>query len=646
MTSGTTTAICAGTPLNFNLTSNIASSFAWLAANNLNVTGESLTAVNSSTINNTLFHPSTQNQETVTYTITPTSTLGLCVGSPQTLTVTVNPLPDSTISTNGPTVFCSGGNVELSVPQVNNTYSWSLNGTAIPGGVGSVYFANQTGVYSVIVVNQYNCSSNDSIAITSLNNPIAIINNTSPSSFYCQGSTVTLSSASNCLGCNLSYQWLNNNMNSIPQANSATYSFSANTTTNVYLMVSNNLNGVSCTDTSMSFLITVLTNVAPTFNLPDSICINNTFSLPQLSNNLISGNWNHPSITNPFTSYTFTPLLGQCALPYSWNVAIVQLPTPNLGNDTIICSGDPLSLSLSGYNSYLWNDGSINSSIQVNPISTELFSVSVTDELGCVGFDSLTVTVNPNPATPVIVGAESVCLNSLNQVYTSSPNNNWLIWNINGANIYSGQHTNQVHLDITSQDTVWIELTALDTATSCNAIGSLMVLVDTSAVAPPYVNVFPLGNDNDLLCAPQATNVIRWGKINKLTNLVYLEPSVLTYHNFITLDTSTFYYFVDHGSEGCYTRSYYNYPELVTQVQDLEEVDVWLAPNPVINEFTIMSDSEIFGTITIENMEGKCVFRQNQWTNIPINCVDFLPGMYFVKLENVLNSYVVKFLKL
>jgi hypothetical protein len=193
---------------------------------------------------------------------------------------------------------------------------------------------------------------------------------------------------------------------------------------------------------------------------------------------------------------------------------------------------------------------------------------------------------------------------------------------------------------------VWIELTAHDLATGCYAIGSLMVLVDTSAVAPPYVNVFPLGNDNDLLCAPQATNVFRWGKINKLTNIIYLEPSVLTYHNFISLDTVTYYYFVDHGGDGCFTRSYYNYPDLVTQVQEMPDIDFWLAPNPVVNELRIMSQSQMGTSISIEDIEGKCVYQGVYWTNTPINCANFVPGMYFVKIQTGQIDYVVKFLKL
>jgi hypothetical protein len=620
---GNNQTVCAGTAV--TLSGSGASTYAW----------------NNNVQNGVAFTSNT----TQTYTVTGTAVNG-CVNTAQT-TVTVNPLPDSTITANGDTVFCSGGNVGLSVPQViGNVYTWSLNNSPILGGVGSSYFANQTGVFSVQIVNQYNCTSNDTITITSLNIPIAIITNPAPSNFYCQGSQVTLNSASNCVGCNLTYQWLNNSMNPIQGANSSAYSYTANSTSNIFLVVSNNLNGVSCVDTSMNIPIIVLQNLTPNFNLPDSICVNDTYLLPQLSNNLISGNWNHPSITSQYTSYTFTPLIGQCALPYTWNVTLEQLPSPNLGNDTTICSGEAVNLSLQGFNSYLWNNGSVNSAIQVSPVSTELFTVSVTDNLGCIGYDSLTVIVNPNPATPVIVGVESVCLNSLNQVYSSSPSSNWLIWNINGANIYSGQHTNQVHLDVTALDSVWIELTVHLLETGCFATGSLLVIVDTTAVAPPYVNVFPLGNDNDLLCAPPATNVIRWGKMNKVTNLIYLEPSGLTYHNFISLDTSVYYYFVDHGVDGCYTRSFYNYPELVTEVEDVQEVDFWLAPNPVQTELRIMSDSQSFNSLSIENLEGKCVYQGSHWTNTPIDCANFMPGMYFVKIQNGLKSYVIKFLKL
>jgi len=620
---GNNQTVCAGTAV--TLSGSGASTYAW----------------NNNVQNGVAFTPNT----TQTYTVTGTAVNG-CVNTAQT-TVTVNPLPDSTITANGDTVFCSGGNVGLSVPQViGNVYTWSLNNSPILGGVGSSYFANQTGVFSVQIVNQYNCTSNDTITITSLNIPIAIITNPAPSNFYCQGSQVTLNSASNCVGCSLTYQWLDNSMNPIQGANSSTYSYTANSTSNIYLVVSNNLNGVSCVDTSSNIPISVIQNLTPIFNLPDSICVNDTYLLPQLSNNLISGNWNHPSITSQYTSYTFTPLIGQCALPYTWNVTLAQLPSPNLGNDTTICSGEAVNLSLQGFNSYLWNNGSVNSAIQVSPVSTELLTVSVTDNLGCIGYDSITVIVNPNPATPIIVGVESVCLNSLNQVYSSSPSSNWLIWNINGANIYSGQHTNQVHLDVTALDSVWIELTEHVLETGCFATGSLLVIVDTTAVAPPYVNVLPLGNDNDLLCAPQATNVIRWGKMNKLTNLIYLEPSGLTYHNFISLDTSVYYYFVDHGGDGCYTRSYYNYPELVTEVEDVQEVGFWLAPNPVQTELRIMSDAQSFNSLSIENLEGKSVYHGSHWTNTPIDCANFMPGMYFVKIQNGLKSYVIKFLKL
>jgi len=416
------------------------------------------------------------------------------------------------------------------------------------------------------------------------------------------------------------------------------------------------MNGATTTQ-SQTITVNALPNVSGGTN--QTVCAGTSVTLS--GSGASTYTWNN-GVSNgvaftPASTQTYTVTgtnANGCTNTAQVQVTVNGLPdsTISANGPTVFCNGGSviLSVPIGNNNSYTWflNNVQIPGGVGNSYLSniSGNYSVLIVNEYNCSSNGSITVTVNPNPTTPVIVGPESVCLNSLNQVYSSSPNNNWLIWNINGANIYSGQHTNQVHLDITSVDTVWIELTAHDLATGCYAIGSLMVLVDTSVIAPPYVNVFPLGNDNDLLCAPQATNVIRWGKINKATNLVYLETSVLTYHNFITLDTSTFYYFVDHGSEGCYTRSYYNYPELVTQVQDLEKVAVWLVPNPVLNEFNIMSDSQIFGFITIENLEGKCVYQQEGWANTSINCANFMPGMYVLKLQNTSMSFVVKFLKL
>ncbi|HKR03911.1 MAG TPA: T9SS type A sorting domain-containing protein [Bacteroidia bacterium] len=73
--------------------------------------------------------------------------------------VTVNPLPDATITPQGPTTFCAGGSVILSANTGTGlTYRWKKDGTTIPGATSVNYVATTGGVYKVKELNSYGCS--------------------------------------------------------------------------------------------------------------------------------------------------------------------------------------------------------------------------------------------------------------------------------------------------------------------------------------------------------------------------------------------------------------------------------------------------------------------------------------------------------
>ncbi|MFL5764254.1 MAG: PKD-like domain-containing protein [Bacteroidia bacterium] len=122
MTSGTSATICSGNAVNIPLTSNVPSSYVWSAANNVNTVGESTSLQFSSTLNNSISNNSAV-PENVIYTVTPTSTSGSCAGTPQTVTVTVNPEPIIISSTSA--TICSGATTNLPfVTNVTSTFSW------------------------------------------------------------------------------------------------------------------------------------------------------------------------------------------------------------------------------------------------------------------------------------------------------------------------------------------------------------------------------------------------------------------------------------------------------------------------------------------------------------------------------------------
>jgi gliding motility-associated-like protein len=174
MTSTTTAAICSGETLNIPLAASVGASFSWVAADNSNVTGESTSAQSTSFINNTLTNTASTNQ-IITYTVTPTATIGGCVGDDQTVTVTVNTLPDMTslpviapsdcgLSTGSISGAVVSGNPVLS-------YSWT-NASAVEVGTAADLTNQPAGDYSLTVTDGNACESQFG--------PFTIINPNSP----------------------------------------------------------------------------------------------------------------------------------------------------------------------------------------------------------------------------------------------------------------------------------------------------------------------------------------------------------------------------------------------------------------------------------------------------------------------------------
>ncbi|MBL4593969.1 MAG: gliding motility-associated C-terminal domain-containing protein [Flavobacteriales bacterium] len=83
-------------------------------------------------------------------------------------------------------------------------------------------------------------------------------------------------------------------------------------------------------------------------------------------------------------------------------VTINALPTVTASNDTIICSGDQVNLSATGATSYFWNNGLGAGQTQTpSPGSNIVYTVTGTDNNGCINTDLVNVTVNSCGAPPV-----------------------------------------------------------------------------------------------------------------------------------------------------------------------------------------------------------------------------------------------------
>ncbi len=90
---------------------------------------------------------------------------------------------------------------------------------------------------------------------------------------------------------------------------------------------------------------------------------------------------------------SFTPI---CVYSDTIDVTVNPMPIVDLGPDSLICSGNGVTLDAQnpGLN-YLWNDASTNQTLTVTTTGT--YYVDVTDNIGCLGTDTVDISVGVIP---------------------------------------------------------------------------------------------------------------------------------------------------------------------------------------------------------------------------------------------------------
>ena len=256
-----------------------------------------------------------------------------CTAASTPQNVTINPLPNATITPASATTFCQGGNVVLNgMTSPGFTYQWQLNSINILGGISASHTATSSGDYTLIVTDSNSCTA-ASIAQTVTVNPLPTTTITPASATtFCQGGSVVLNSSPTP---GSTYQWQLNS-NNIPGATSASHT--ATISGDYTLMV---IDANSCTATST----------------PQTVSV------------------------NPLPTPTITPTESSGLI----------------NDDGILCLGDNVTLTATGGTGYVWDNGETTTTISITPISNEVFTVTVTDGNNCTNETNFGLTVNPLP---------------------------------------------------------------------------------------------------------------------------------------------------------------------------------------------------------------------------------------------------------
>ncbi|WP_343634793.1 choice-of-anchor I family protein [Fluviicola sp.] len=252
---------------------------------------------------------------------------------------------------------------------------------------------------------------------------------TVPTDSICAGDLVTLTIPGNAQS---TVQWLKDDQ---VIAGETGNSLDVTETGNYRVYVSNTTH--ACADTTLPETINVLTLPTIAAGADLVICTGDTVNLHATTSGTIA--WNNsvqdsvdffPTSTMDYIA-TATDAYG-CENSDTLTVLVNTLPVVDAGSDQTVCTGTSITLTATGASTLVWNNG-ITNGMAFNATTAGAYIVSGTDTNGCVGTDTLILTLNALPT--VDAGADqSVCTGT--SVTFTATGASTLAWNngvINGA---------------------------------------------------------------------------------------------------------------------------------------------------------------------------------------------------------------------
>lgn len=296
--------------------------------------------------------------------------------------------------------------VNCSAPVVPYSVNWSTGATTPDIMVGA-------GTYSVVITDANGCTAADTTTITEAT-PVTLADEG-----ICDGGSATLDA-----GVFSTYNW---------STGDSTSSISVTSASATYAVTVVDANGCVSTD---SATVTTLANPAPSIG-PDVVaCEDATPVMLDAGAGFATYSWDNGDVTQ-MTSVSmagdYSVMVADsngCMGSDTVNVSINPSPVVDLGGDSTVCQFDlPLTLTAPTGTNYLWQDGSMNQTFNIDttaqgqgPIS---YSVAVTDINGCVGTDTVVITVD---ICPGIIGPNAL----ITQVY---PNPTQQMLNVKVADV-------------------------------------------------------------------------------------------------------------------------------------------------------------------------------------------------------------------
>jgi len=498
-----------------------------------------------------------------------TASLSGCTGTSIPVTVTVNALPSTTI-TSSATALCPGATATLSVPTAA-TYLWS-NGAITP----SIATATP-GSYSVTVTNAAGCTATSApVAITAATVPTVSVTPNGPVAF-CAGGNVVLNSTASA---GTTYLW----------SNGATTPNITAAASGVYFVTVTNAAGCQASSNN------IVVNAQQTFTAsaialsPTTVCAGTPVTLVASPGS--SYLWSNGATTQgvnvtaggPIT-VTVTNASGCTGTSAPISVTVLPVPnaTINAGGPLTFCQGGSVNLTATGGTSYIWSTGANTAALSAN--ASGIYVVTVTAANGCTDSEQATVTVNAVPSANVVMDGNSVLCPGETLTLSAAPGNTYA-WT-------TGASTSEI--TVSTAGTYGVVVTS---ANGCSANSGNIILTAGNASASTL-------------------------------DVTALDAYTL---NGVEYTTAGTYTQVIQNEAGCDSTITLNLT-LTVGIDDLNAVVYEVYPNPTADQFTIAASQAVNGAFSIQDAQGKIVkegLMTGVSTTVDIN--EVARGIYFLRI--------------
>ncbi len=317
-------------------------------------------------------------------------------------TITVFPPPS--VDAGPDQTVCARDTFALQSLTSGSSYSWSPSGNFLtPNDIPNpTAIANSTGQYILTLTDGQGCEAKDTVLVA-VDTSLKVFARTD--TLICQGGSVPLRATSTN---GILYEW-----SALPNANisnpgSQNPSVTNIDTTTLFVVYSENALGCPNTDTMQ-------VEVFEVFTLEDTfICFGDSISLATTNGASFlwtpdDGSIDNPTAPSPVafprvtTNYTVTGTSTEgCISVKDVLLEVKTNPVAEAGEGDAICEGESIQLQGAGSIMYGWTPpGTLSNPTVANPVArpfeTTTYYLTVTDQFGCQGEDSVLVVVLPLP---------------------------------------------------------------------------------------------------------------------------------------------------------------------------------------------------------------------------------------------------------